>query len=131
MPVKAERIPTAKKPIGEAPPSLSAFPPTTTSVDLVSTSLSSSLDSTEAEGVGEDVPLGVVVGVVIDDGVVVGVVVVGVEVDGLDVVGDSLEGVNDLTRFKVYSCSPPPSLGPMSSKYSKYVRQVYGFKSAN
>jgi hypothetical protein len=80
IPAKAERIPTAKNPIGEPPLSLSAVPSTTTSLDLVSTSLSSSLDSVEAEGDGEEVTLGE------DDAD-------GVDADGVDADGVVVDGV--------------------------------------
>jgi hypothetical protein len=86
IPAKAERIPTAKNPIGEPPLSLSAVPSTTTSLDLVSTSLSSSLDSVEAEGDGEEVTLGE------DDAD--GVDADGVDADGVDADGVDADGVD-------------------------------------
>jgi hypothetical protein len=109
MPAKAERIPTAKNPIGEPPLSLSAVPLTTTSLDLVSTSPSSSLDSVEAEGDGEEVTLGEDDADGVDaDGVDAdGVVVDGVVVDG--VVVDGVVGVNvrASSRLKFHP-SPEP-----------------------
>ena len=105
MPAKAERIPTAKNPIGEAPLSLSAVPLTTTSLDLVSTSSSSSLDSVEAEGDGEEVTLGE------DDAD--GVDADGVDADGVDADGVVVSGVKVRfrLRLKLYP-SPNPPLSP-------------------
>ena len=97
MPAKAERIPTAKNPLGEAPLSLSAVPPTTTSLGLVSTSPCSSLDSAKAEGDDEEVTLGE------DDED--GVPVDGLEADGVPVDGgavvDSRDGVKARNKFSV------------------------------
>jgi hypothetical protein len=93
-PTKAERVPARKNPIGEASLALSAFPPTTTSLDLVSTSPSSFVDSAEAEGDGEEVPLGDVDA----DGVGVGVD----RVDSEDVgVGVGVDGVKVRFRLRV------------------------------
>ena len=90
-PAKVDRVPAKKNPIGEASLALSAFPPTTTSFALVSTSPSSSVDSADAAGDGEDVPLGEAdaVGVSVDP-----VDAVGLGVDPVDVVGVGVDGVN-------------------------------------
>jgi hypothetical protein len=97
-PAKVDRVPAKKNPIGEASLALSAFPPTTTSFALVSTSPSSSVDSADADGDGEEVPLG--------DADADGVGVDRVDADGVGVdrvdavgVGVGVDGVN--VRFKL------------------------------
>ena len=103
-PAKAERVPAKKNPIREA--SFSAFPPTTTSLDLDSTSPSSLVDSAEAEGDCEEVPLG--------DADADGVGVDLTDAEGVGVDGIGVDGVNVRfkLRVKMYE-SPKPVPGPL------------------
>jgi hypothetical protein len=114
IPAKAERIPTAKKPIVDAPLSLSAVPLTTTSLDLVSTSSSSSLGSVEAEGDGEEVTLSEddADGVVAEGVDVDGVVAEGVDVEGVVAEGVDVSGVKVRFRLRVKSYESPATPFP-------------------
>jgi hypothetical protein len=95
MPAKAARTTAKKNPIWEGSVSLSAFPSTTASLDLISTSASTSVDSAEARGDGEEVPLGDddADGVGVDGVGVDGVGVDGVGVDRVDACGVGVDGV--------------------------------------